>query len=251
MQMRKLAPTSHHVVPVSLGGTDDDINLVDDVPCKRHSKFHEWADNRLIDQNLRMIAINSIGSEHCVHPHLLDGVLHSAFSDPTHLYVPTAFHQVLDRGAIVKSLRAVDFTIEHWRTELASVRAVLTTLLYEGEAFPTEDTDNVLQDKFLRFTSSTNIGEGMQELLGETIGNKRVWVNSLRGKVRRDLMTAAKSARPIKAHRRANEFIPLLEQHEDKLAGFIDRRIKEQRKVWGEIARYLPPQEPARGISVA
>lgn len=249
--MQKLAPSSHHVVPGSLGGTGHSSNLVDDVACGRHSDFHQWATNRLPDQNIRLVAINSVGSDECIHPEVLEGVLTSVRIEPNELYVPEAFHQVLDQGAILKSMKALSFTVAHWTEELHHVRRTLLALTDGNKTFSPAKGGKGLNNHFLDFWSANgvpkgtggvkkNVARGIQDLLEEKTNNKWTWVNSLENHVRLRLIACVKGGKSVKTSKFECAFIDIFKTHESKLQKIIEIRTEEQRKIWQEVFKYLP-----------
>lgn len=180
--VRKRDSTKHHVVPYTLGGSDESVNLMDGVPRQEHNCVHAWLSNKPPCFGFRTALLHAIGGEFCPEPEVLEHVLQiTTMPNWYKLYDPDAFVPVSASSAPEKAKKSREFQITFWKEEELLIRNVLHALL-NGRDFPVQTQSGAeFQSRILVSMKSENLRDAMEEMLTHPHkGNRLRWVNPIR-----------------------------------------------------------------------
>lgn len=225
---------SHHCIATSIGGSDHDVNVVDDVFKPAHRKFHQWGENRPPCMNMRMAALNSVGGEHTMPPDSLKTLLEiTTMYRWTDLYHPSAFASVADPCSIKRSTRSSEFQLTHWLEELTLVRKLMHALT-NGKHFPVNDGGRSFHSSVITSMNVQSIQEALLAVLTAEKCKKLVWINPMHGLTRADLLDCVEHAKPMsKPETSYNELHDVLSVQKTKLDQFIAQKRRELEAVLG------------------
>ncbi|MBU0767163.1 hypothetical protein KKF55_05315 [Patescibacteria group bacterium] len=228
MSNQNIYSNSHHCIPTSIGGSDDDINVVDDVLKLIHGNYHHWGNNRTPCMNIRLASLNSIGGDFGIPTEPLKDIVEiTTMFRWSELYDPRAFAHVADPCSIKRAFRSANFQLTHWLEELVLVRKQISAL-FNGGHFTVKDGGREIQNYMIASMRENNLQSALLTMLTEQQHKKYVWVNPMKELTRTDLEKAVKNSKPTESlQHHKNAYEELLHTQEQKLAEFVEKKRGE------------------------
>ncbi|MFA6259623.1 MAG: hypothetical protein WCX29_03385 [Candidatus Peribacteraceae bacterium] len=235
---QRLKRTAHHNIPTSIGGSDDPVNLVQDLGTE-HERYHEWGMNRAPCFNIRLAAINSIGSADCLSPASLRSILEiTTMQRWQQLYMAGALRSVACPGAVERAIRSSDFQLTHWKEEELLIRKELHALL-NGAHYPVHNETRMLHINVIQTvkTKQGTLQQALRALLTErTPGRAKKrgqykWVNPMKPESRHALIEAVKTGTAVPTREHRNDFERILEKQLQKVQQYIMAKQTEHAKM--------------------
>lgn len=222
--------TLHHNIPRSRGGSHEEVNLTLMPEC-RHDGYHQWASNLTPCYALRMMALNSIGTE---GKSLNSETLKTLFKitmrrDWNLLYDPFAVRNLIMPKAIRYAEKVAENSIVHLEQERREIRRVLRLLT---EANPHRSKSPALKHA-LRFFDAETPGTAIERFCTERFDDELCWAKPMKQLTRKGLVDMAKHSDYVSMGRlERSRIVEVLKIQ----LGFVERHRKE----WQE--ELLPPE---------